>query len=184
METTTLVLNWIASVLLGIEAIRISNFRKLTVHILKFKLAVNPPLIDGNDGHIYLPEAPKGYKIIRKIARIAEVVIGYIIIIIILKFVGKMENVLIFFKSQALNLFAEKWYMICFKIWLSLVLFILVPGLMGASLTILFTKFADKYERFLLKLENNIEKGTIGLIGVILYTVAFIIGLIKINYIS
>lgn len=183
METTIIIINWFGTFLLAIEAIRISNFRKLTIKLLNFRTAINPRFYHGKDGETYIPVAPRGYKIIRKLAFIIELTMGYFIIIVVLSIIGYLGAVVDFYKIQFSNLFNGLWYFIILKVYIAFFVLV-IPGFLGALVTMLFTRFAESYNTLLIKLEYKVAAGTIGLIGFLLLSLGFIIDLLKIHYFS
>ena len=177
MDTLALIINWFGTFLLAIEAIRLSNFRKLTLKFMNLRIAVNAPFVEREDGTISYPKPAKGFRFISKIYFIIEYSIGLAIVLLLLK-VSKLINfVFATIKYQFQIFFDCEWYIIILKIFILLIVIIIIPLIIGNSITRIFAIFADKYQLILQKLEEKIEKGTIGLIGFCLITIAFIINL-------
>ncbi|MCB0778927.1 MAG: hypothetical protein KDC03_05195 [Flavobacteriales bacterium] len=182
MNTIILLISWLGTFLLAIEAMKIGNFRKLSGNILKLRIAINPSFTYAEDGNIYYPKTPKGYKWLRKLAWFIELLLGYAIILIITAMIGQLDNLIDILLTQSGDLFIDVWYIVVIKLWIALIAFFLIPGLIGNRITYLFTKFADKYDRFLLNLEETIAAGTIGLFGFGILSIAYILSVIKENY--
>ena len=139
---------------------------------MNLRIAVNAPFVEREDGTISYPKPAKGFRFISKIYFIIEYSIGLAIVLLLLK-VSKLINfVFATIKYQFQIFFDCEWYIIILKIFI-----LIIPLIIGNSITRIFTIFADKYQLILQKLEEKIEKGTIGLIGFCLITIAFIINL-------
>lgn len=184
MNTASILFAWLGTFLLAIEAIKLKNFRNLSGKILKFRIAINAPITYDKNGNGYIPKAPKGYKLLRKMARLIDLLIGYTFLIIVLSVFSILDISYAFTKSQIVNIFTNHWGIIILKIWLALIIYFLLPGLIGCWFVTTFTKFADKYDQFLIKLENRLHNGTIGLLGFALISLGFIIELFQVNFIN
>lgn len=160
---------------------KIENFRKLSSKIFRFRIAINAPITYDEEGNMYIPKAPKGYKLLRKLAFVIEIFIGYIFIITVLSIFNILSISYDFTKTQIENIFNNHWGIIILKFWLGLMLFFFVPALIGNRFTRIFTLFADEYNHLLLKLERRVHSGTIGLIGFTLISIGTLIKLLLLN---
>ena len=178
IDIISLTINWLGALLLTIEAMRISNFRRITGRLLHFSIAFNPPFYYQENGDVLIPQPAPGYKIFRKLNFVIEWIVGFLILYLLISIIGQRHYLFIALKHQIGIFFDAKWYFIMLKFWISLII-ILIPGFAGTFITRLFTNFVNNYDSILGWLENNIKAGTIGFIGFILLTISFILNLIK-----